>query len=60
MFYSPPAPFIFKFEKNLNFQSLLFSIAEFNLNRIFDLNYINSLIFKRIFLLFFILKLTIK
>ena len=54
MFYLSLAPFIFKFEKILNFQFLLFSIAKFNSN------YINLLIFKHVFLLFFILKLTIK
>ena len=60
MFYSSLTSFIFEFKKILSFQLLSFSIAGFNLNRIFDSNYINLLIFKHVFLLFFILKLTIK
>ena len=60
MFYSSFASFIFEFEKTLNFQFLLFLIAKFNSNRIFDLNYVNSLIFKHVFLQLFILKLMIK
>ena len=52
--------FIFEFKKTLNFQFSLFSIEKFNLNQIFDLNYVNSLIFKYVYLSLFILKSTIK